>query len=114
MDPDSDPTTFFNDFKDLIIIKNFLYFSYNLPTDISSSVLKIEFLLTFCVKILCQTFFQSAQHIYAEGKDPDPDPDLRLVDPNPGGPKTCGSCRSGSGSPTLLEVVHVSDLVSEA
>jgi hypothetical protein len=22
-------------------------------------------------------------------------------DPDPGGPKTCGSCRSGSGSPTL-------------
>ncbi len=32
---------------------------------------------------------------------PDPDPYLRLIDPDldPGGPKTCGSC--GSGSPTL-------------
>ena len=31
--------------------------------------------------------------------EPDPDPYLRLVDPDPGGPKTCGSC--GSGSPAL-------------
>ncbi len=34
-----------------------------------------------------------------KGKDPEPDPDpyLCLMDPNPGGPKTCGS-----GSPTLV------------
>jgi len=29
--------------------------------------------------------------------DPDPDPYIRLMDPDPGGPKTCGS---GSGSYT--------------
>jgi hypothetical protein len=32
--------------------------------------------------------------------DPDQDPYLLLMDPDPGGPKTCGSC--GSGSPTLV------------
>ncbi len=34
-----------------------------------------------------------------KGKDPEPDPYLWLMDPDPGGPKTCWSC--GSGSPTL-------------
>jgi hypothetical protein len=62
--PTPDPTPFFNDFKDTK--KNvFLFFSYNLPTGTSSSVLKIYFLLKFCVKILfCQALFQSAQDIY--------------------------------------------------
>ena len=32
--------------------------------------------------------------------EPGPDPYLWLMDPDPEGPKTCGSC--GSGSPTLL------------
>ncbi len=32
-----------------------------------------------------------------KGKDPEPDPHLWLMNPDPGGPKTCGS-----GSPTLL------------
>jgi hypothetical protein len=46
-------------------------------------------------------------HLWEKGKDLDPEPDpyryLWLMDPDPGGPKTCGSCksRSGSGSPTL-------------
>jgi len=33
-----------------------------------------------------------------KGKDPEPDPDpyLWLMDPDPGGPKTWGSCGSGS------------------
>jgi hypothetical protein len=37
-----------------------------------------------------------------EGPDPEPDPDpyLSLMDPDPGGPKTCGSY--GSGSALLL------------
>jgi hypothetical protein len=34
-----------------------------------------------------------------KGKDPDPDPYLRLMDPDTGGPATCGS-----GSPTLVPV----------
>ncbi len=41
-----------------------------------------------------------------KGKDPesdpypDTDPYLLLMDPDPRGPKTCGSC--GSGSPTMI------------
>jgi hypothetical protein len=39
-----------------------------------------------------------------KGKDPEPEPDLEpnllLMDPDPGSPKTFGSC--GFGSPTLL------------
>jgi hypothetical protein len=31
-----------------------------------------------------------------KGKDPEPDPYLRQMEPDPGGPKTCGS-------PTLLK-----------
>jgi hypothetical protein len=79
-DPDQtpDPTYFFNDFK---VVKKIcsLFFSYNLPTGTSSSVLKIYFLLKFCVTILfCQALFQSAQDIYEKKKDPDPDPDPHL------------------------------------
>ncbi len=35
-------------------------------------------------------------------KGKDPDPYLWLMDPDPGGQKICGSCGSGSGSPTLI------------
>jgi hypothetical protein len=45
LDPTPDPTPFFNDFKDVNKIVFFLFFSYNLPTGTSSSVLKIYF---FC------------------------------------------------------------------
>ncbi len=45
-----------------------------------------------------------------KGKDPDPDPDLDphlwLKNPDQGGPKTYGSCESGSGTPTLLNRIH--------
>ncbi len=57
-----DPTPFFIDFNDA---KKFIFFSDNLPTDTSSSVKKFNFLLKFCVKILC---CQSAQHIYEKRK----------------------------------------------
>ncbi len=57
-------------------------------------------------KILCQNFilkalFQSAQHLYEKLKDPAPDLDTYhwLMDPDPGGPKTCVS-----GSPTLVRL----------
>jgi hypothetical protein len=82
MDPDPDP--FLNDFMDVK--------KYNLPTGTSFSVLKILiFLLKFCVKILfCPALFQSTQHFYGQGKDPDT-----------GGLKTCGS-GFGSGSLTML------------
>jgi hypothetical protein len=36
-------------------------------------------------------------------QDPDPDPYLCLMDPDPGGPKTCGS--GGSGSAALVASV---------
>ncbi len=41
-----------------------------------------------------------------KGKDPEPNPDPYLWLMDPEGPKTCGSCGSGSGSwsPTLLKV----------
>jgi hypothetical protein len=38
-------------------------------------------------------------------KGKDPEPYLQLIDPDPGGPKTCGSC--GSGSPTLVVVIKI-------
>ncbi len=41
-----------------------------------------------------------------KGKDPEPDPYLWLMDPDPVGPKTCGSCVSGS--PTLLATKYFS------
>ncbi len=58
-DPTPDPTPFFSDFKDakkLIFFR--LFFFYSLPTGTLSSVLKIKFLLEFCVKILfCKHYF---------------------------------------------------------
>ncbi len=54
-------------------------------------------MLKFCVKILfCRHYFSPLNTFMRKGKDPEPDP---------GGPKTCGSCGSGSGSgsPTLLQ-----------
>jgi hypothetical protein len=50
---------------------------------------------------ILQALFQSAQHLY-EKKGTYPDPYLWLLDPDPGGPKTCGS-----GSPTLETIITV-------
>jgi hypothetical protein len=50
-DPTPDPTPFFSDFKDANFFF-FIVFSYNLPSGILCSVLKI--LLKFCVKIYLQ------------------------------------------------------------
>jgi hypothetical protein len=64
---------------------------------------KFNDLLKFRAEIIFQALFQSAQHIYEKregyGSVSDPDPYLCLKDrdPDPGGPKTCGS-----GSRTLL------------
>jgi hypothetical protein len=56
-------------------------------------------LLNF-VKMFCKHYFSPLNTFIRKGKDPelDPDPHLLLVDPDPdpGGPKTCGSV-SGSG-----------------
>jgi hypothetical protein len=75
--------------------KTFFYiFYYNLPACTWTSFLKIKFLLKFCVKILfCRHYFSLVNTFMRKGKDP-------------GGPKTCGSCWSGSGSPTL-DTVHL-------
>jgi hypothetical protein len=63
-DPTPDPTPFFSDFKDVKKSIFFILISYNLPTGTSSSVLKLNFLLRFCVKILFyQALFQSTQDI---------------------------------------------------
>jgi hypothetical protein len=50
-------------------------------------------------------FFSLLNTFMGKGEDPEPDPDplLFLMDPEPGGPKTCGSC--GSGSPTLVKTI---------
>ncbi len=92
-DPTPDPTPFFSDFKDA---KKKLFFShifsYNLPAGTLSSVLKISFFAKIlCTHFILQEIFQSAQHIYEKGKYSDPDPYLWLMDPDPGGTKTCGS-----------------------
>jgi hypothetical protein len=59
--------------------------------------------------LFCRYYF-SPLHTFMRKKkdlkmDPEPDPYLWLMDPDPGGPKTCGSCGSGCGSgsgPTTL------------
>jgi hypothetical protein len=74
-DPTPDPTTFFNDFKDLPNkLEFFPFFSLITNPQVHHlQALKLNFLLKYCVKILlCQAIFQSAQHIYGKGKDPDP------------------------------------------
>ncbi len=61
--------------------------------------------------LFCRHYFSLLNIFMRKGKDqePDPDPHLLLVDPDPGGPKTCGSCGSGScsgaGSPTLFKSI---------
>jgi hypothetical protein len=66
------------------------FFSHNLPTGTSLQSKKLNFLLKLCVKILfCRHYFNPLNTFMRKGKDP-------------GDPKTCGSCGSGSGSPTLL------------
>ncbi len=82
-DPTPDPTPFFNDFKDVKKKFFFKFFSYNVPTGTSSSVLKMLFLLKFCVKILfCQALFQSAQDIY-EKREGSGSGRLKNMVPNP-------------------------------
>jgi hypothetical protein len=44
-------------------------------------------------------------------KETDPDPHLLLIDLDLGGPRTCGSCGSGSGSPTLVARYLVHDVL---
>ncbi len=51
--------------------------------------------------LFCRHYFSPLNTFMRKGNDPDPDPHLWLMDPDPGGPKTCGSC--GSGFPTLFK-----------
>jgi hypothetical protein len=77
MDPDPDPTPFFIDFKDAIKYVFILDHKHIIFAKI-------------CIKILfCRHFFSPLNTFMRKEKDPDPDP---------GGPKTCRFCRSGSGS----------------
>jgi hypothetical protein len=91
-DPASDPTPFFSDFKDAK--KNF---SNNLPAGTLSSVFKKNF--------SCKHYFSPLNTFMRKGKDPHQY--LWLIDPDPGGPKTC---ESGSGSPTLRSPVNLESL----
>ncbi len=63
---------------------------------------RFNFLQKFCVKMLfCRHYFSSLNTFMRKGKDPH----LLLIDPDPGGPKTCGyGSGSGSGSPTLFNI----------
>ncbi len=83
---DPDPTPFFSDFKDAKKEKKYIFFLITYP--------EAHYLhsLVYCFidNKWLQALFQSAQHLYEKEKDP-------------GGPKTCGSCRSGS--PTLVNVL---------
>ena len=65
----------------------------------------IIFSKQFCIEILfCKHYFSPLNTFMRKGKVPDPEPDpyLWLMDPDPGGPKTCGSC--GSESPTRFQI----------
>jgi hypothetical protein len=91
MDPD--PTPFFINFKDAR--KNILFFIFFLITCPQAYHLqskKFNFLLKFCVKILfCRHYFSQLNTYMRKGKDPDPHLLIMDSDPDPGGPKTCGS-----------------------
>jgi hypothetical protein len=65
-----DPTPFFSEFKDA------KKFSFYLHAGTFSSVLKLYFLLKFCVKILF------CKHYFRKGRDPEPDsyPYLRILE----------------------------------
>ncbi len=54
--------------------------------------------------LFCRHYFSPLYTFIRKEKDLEPDQDPYLWLMNPGGPKTCGSCGSGSGSgsPTLL------------
>jgi hypothetical protein len=101
MDPDPDPTPdpspLFIDCKDAK--KNYLFFLINCPQlpHLQSKKCLLIFVLKFYFAGI-----RPLNTILRKGKDPDPDLDMN---PDLGGPKTCGSCRSGSGigsgSPTL-------------
>ncbi len=102
-DQTPDPTPFFIDFKDAKEKYFFHFFFITFPQAHHLQSKKLNFLLKVCVRFLfCRHFFSPLNTLMRKGKDPDPYLWLLDPDPNPGGPKTCGSSSSGSGSPTLL------------
>ncbi len=99
-DPTPDPTPFFIDLKNA---KKYL-FSYFFLITCPGTSSSVYFLLKFCVKILfCRHYFNPLNTFMRKGKDPDPDTYLWQMDSDPGGLKTCGSCRSWS--PTLRNLL---------
>ncbi len=94
LDPTPDPTSFFIDFKDAKFFCKACQQAHHLQSK------KFSFLLKFCVKILfCRHYFSPLNESMSQGKDPEPDPYLLLIDPDPGGPKTCGSGSSPDPDP---------------
>ncbi len=64
-------------------------------------------LLLFCVKTLfCKQSFNPRNTFIRKGKDPKPESDSYLwpMDPDPGGPKTCGSGFPNTGSEKVTNV----------
>jgi hypothetical protein len=69
-DPTPDPTPFFSNFRDA---KKFIFFSYNLPFSLQSSVLKIKFFATIlCQNLFCRHYFSPLNTFMRKGTDPDP------------------------------------------
>ena len=94
-DPAPDPTPFFTDFKDA----RKYCFSYFFLITCPQAHHLLSKMLNFLLNLLfCRHYFRPLITFLRKGKDPDPH--LRLMDPD--GPKTWGSCGSGSGSPTLV------------
>jgi hypothetical protein len=74
----------------------FMFVSFNLLAVTLSSLLKI---LIFCKSFLLKFYILQAQHLYEKREGSGCGSIPQFMDPDPGGPKTCGSC--GSESPTL-------------
>jgi hypothetical protein len=92
--------SFLSDFKDAkkIFFSSYYFFITCLQAHHLQSK-KFNFLLKFCLKMLfCRHYFSPLNTFMRKVKGPDPY--LWLMDPDPGGPKACGS-GSGSGSPSL-------------
>ncbi len=51
----------------------------------------------FVTMLFCRHYFSPLNTFLSKGKDPDPGPHLWLMDPDPGGPKTCGSGSPNTG-----------------
>ncbi len=99
-DPTPDPAPSFIDFKNAKKkISHFFLITCHQVHHLQSK--KFNFLLKFCVKMLfCRHSLSPLNTCVRKGTDPDPHLWQMVPDPDPGGPKTCGSC--GSGYTTLI------------